>query len=66
MTPKDEIRGACATPKMACYVCMKEVPISEIVSFEATDYVVHFCGLDCYDQWKNLPEKSISERIYVY
>ena len=35
-----------------CDVCMKEVPASEAESEEATDYVVHFCGLECYSRWK--------------
>lgn len=37
---------------VACEVCMKEVPVSEATVPEATDYVVHFCGLDCYQKWK--------------
>lgn len=36
-----------------CEVCLKEIPISEAKMDEANDYVVHFCGLDCYDKWKN-------------
>jgi len=39
--------------RVACNVCLKEVPISEAKVAEATDYVVHFCGLECYDKWKN-------------
>ena len=38
--------------KVACEVCFKEIPISEAVSVKATDYIVYYCGLDCYDQWK--------------
>jgi hypothetical protein len=38
---------------VACGVCLKEVPPSEAKSEEALDYVVHFCGLDCYQTWKN-------------
>lgn len=37
---------------VACCVCMKEVPKSEAVVPEATDYLMHFCGLDCYEKWK--------------
>jgi hypothetical protein len=36
---------------IACTVCRHDVPQSEALSFEATDYVVHFCGLDCYRAW---------------
>lgn len=38
---------------VACEVCMKEVPKSEATIPEAMDYVVYFCGLDCYEKWKN-------------
>lgn len=37
---------------VACEVCLKEVPLSEAKVAEATDYFVHFCGLECYEQWK--------------
>jgi len=33
-------------------MCLKEVPVSEATVPEATDYVVYFCGLDCYERWK--------------
>ena len=36
---------------LSCEVCLKEIPVSEAKSEEATDYVVYFCGLDCYQQW---------------
>lgn len=39
--------------RVRCEVCLKEVPISEAKVFEAVDYFVHFCGLECYDKWKN-------------
>ncbi|MGA8146265.1 MAG: DUF3330 domain-containing protein [Gallionellaceae bacterium] len=42
---------------IACEVCLKEVPKSEATVPEATDYVVHFCGLECYEKWKNLSGK---------
>jgi Domain of unknown function (DUF3330) len=35
-----------------CAVCSKEIPVSEAMNEEATDYVLHFCGLDCYAKWK--------------
>jgi Domain of unknown function (DUF3330) len=40
-------------PRISCEVCLKEVPISEATVFEATDYFVHFCGLECFEKWKN-------------
>lgn len=41
-----------------CEVCLKEVPLSEATVPEATDYVVHFCGLECYEKWKEQGDKS--------
>ena len=37
---------------VACEVCMKEIPISESKSHEASDYFLHYCSLDCYARWK--------------
>jgi hypothetical protein len=34
-----------------CSTCQHEVPLSEVVVAEAVDYVVYFCGLDCYERW---------------
>lgn len=42
---------------IACEVCMKELPKSEALVAEATDYVVYFCGLDCYERWKSQRSK---------
>lgn len=37
---------------VSCDVCMKEVPVSQAQSEEASDYVRHFCGLECYTKWR--------------
>lgn len=42
---------------VACKVCLEEVPVSEAKSEEASDYVAHFCGLDCYEKWLKSSEK---------
>lgn len=44
--------------KVACEICIKEVPITEAKSEEASDYVYHFCGLECYAKWKEQDEKE--------
>ena len=44
--------------KITCEVCFKEIPISEAKSAKATDYIMYYCGLDCYDKWKRQEEKS--------
>ena len=42
--------SSCSRPTVVC-VCEQEVPISEALIPEAVDYVIYFCGLDCYDRW---------------
>lgn len=44
---------------VSCDLCMKEIPIDEAKSFEAVDYVIHFCGLECFEKWK---QKKQSEQ----
>ena len=41
-----------------CEVCLKEIPLSEATVPEATDYVVHFCGLECFEKWKGQSDAS--------
>lgn len=44
--------------KIKCDVCLKEVPLSEAHVPEAEDYVVSFCGLECYDTWIKRADKN--------
>lgn len=37
---------------IACQICLKEVPKSEAANAEADDYVLYFCGVDCYQEWR--------------
>lgn len=52
MTPRPQPHPL--SDHVQCEVCMKEVPQSAAVHFETKDYVAHFCGLDCYAQWKGM------------
>jgi len=45
-----------ANEKISCDVCRKEVPLSEAVVPEAEDYFAHFCGMECYTEWKQQSE----------
>lgn len=38
-------------PNVRCEICLKEIPTSEAHCAEAKDYVLYFCGLDCYREW---------------
>jgi hypothetical protein len=40
-------------PPISCAVCHHEIPLSAAVSREASDYVEYYCGLDCYERWRN-------------
>ena len=42
---------------IACDICLKEIPASGAKNEEASDYVFHFCGIDCYAKWKE-PDNS--------
>lgn len=48
---------------IACEICMKEIPIDQARSSEGSDYVVHFCGLECFEKWKQMkpPVKESGE-----
>jgi hypothetical protein len=47
---------------VSCEVCFKEIPLSEATSVKATDYIVYYCGLECYDKWKKQDEDSESSK----
>ena len=38
---------------VSCEICLKEVPHSEMQTAEIDDYVMNFCGLECYELWRN-------------
>ena len=35
-----------------CEICLSVVPKEQSEYAEVDDYVVYFCGLECYQQWK--------------
>lgn len=41
-----------------CSVCKTEIPGSEAISAEASDYVAYFCGLECYAEWRQQPSAT--------
>ena len=48
----EENRDVAEIPRIACAVCQQEIPLSEAVVPEASDYVAHFCCLECYAAWR--------------
>jgi hypothetical protein len=45
-----------------CRICMEQIPVSEASNEEATDYVVYYFGLDCYDRWRRQIVRAAPER----
>ena len=43
---------------VSCKECLKQVPYSEAKMEEAGDYVLYFCGLDCYKIWRERSNKA--------
>ena len=41
---------------VACNICLTEIPESVAVSSEADEYAQHFCGIECYDIWRDKKE----------
>jgi len=35
-----------------CEVCLSEIPADSGVNIESADYTYHFCGVQCYGEWK--------------
>jgi hypothetical protein len=38
-------------PTITCAACFNEVPLSTAFTPEGAEYVEHFCGLECYQQF---------------
>lgn len=37
--------------RIPCEICLRDIPTSVAVNMEGTDYVRHYCGLDCLARW---------------
>jgi hypothetical protein len=37
---------------VSCEICLKSIPAAESNSVETEEYVAYFCGLECYNIWK--------------
>ena len=47
------------TDLVACKSCLKEFPKTDAQITEVDDYVLYFCGLECYEKWRNkIPENE--------
>jgi hypothetical protein len=43
---------------VACHTCQREVPRSVAEQAEGADYLLYFCGLDCFAKWRSEAERS--------
>jgi hypothetical protein len=43
---------------MHCEACRKEIPVSEAVTAEGEEYVLYFCGIECFDLWRKDAERE--------
>lgn len=42
-----------AAVTISCEMCLSDIPPSASGNSEAEDYVMYFCGIECYAQWKD-------------
>ena len=45
--------------RVRCNVCQHEIPASEALVPEATDFLIYFCGLECYERWLKRPVRIL-------
>lgn len=48
--------GICTV--LACDVCLAQVPLDANGLADVQDYIQHFCGLDCLEQWRGQAAQS--------
>lgn len=35
-----------------CETCLAQIPADSAINAESDDYVLHFCGIECYRKWR--------------
>lgn len=48
--------------KISCSMCLKEIPLSAALTPQGADYVGHFCGIECYDEFAGRQESGKPEK----
>jgi elongation factor P--beta-lysine ligase len=46
---------------VSCEVCLTEIPESASMTSEAEDYAQYFCGIECYNQWRDKEDPQESD-----
>ena len=58
MNSKLETKSNVSSELISCDICLDEFPKSEGKMSEIDDYVVNFCGLECFDKWHKKSEQK--------
>nr|CAC80083.1 Urf-2 protein [Pseudomonas sp.] len=45
------------TSTISCCECCKDIPLDAALTPEGSEYVVHFCGLECYQRFMSRADK---------
>ena len=51
-TPVADCADDAGCKPVACEVCLSDLPSDAVNVTDAQDYVHHFCGLGCLEQWQ--------------
>lgn len=57
--PNVNPKKASLDPVVSCAECMRTIPSSEAYDPEGSDYVMCFCGLECYEAWRRNAEREL-------
>jgi len=49
--------------QLECNVCLREIPRTVGNSVEGDEYVSHYCGLDCYQKWRDMHRSEAATTI---
>ena len=52
-----------ALEQISCEVCKQEVPLTDATIPETADYIVHFCGLECYEEWRSQNDRLVVKSV---
>lgn len=56
MEPTEQLPGF--EGQVDCAYCLESIPPSEAHHPEGEDYVMYFCGLECYALWRSKAQKG--------
>jgi len=46
---------------VSCDICLNEVPKCSGKIMEIEDYVMYFCGLECFDKWHKQADQNTQQ-----